>query len=274
MLLYNGHIIPEEALRLPLSNRAFQYNDGFFETMIVLNGRIRFWNDHVARMQEAVEALRLSLFDQLSPDELQQQLLHLAALKNASGYGRLKLKVWRSGAGLYTPQTDAADWLATAQPTQAAADEPLTIGICQQTQTLLSPFSHFKGPNALLYVMAGHEKQAGDYKDMLLLSFQGDVAELISSTIFWLQGDVLFTPALTTGCVNGILRRNVLRVAPANGFRVEEVSTGPAALYRADAVFAANVTGIRSIKAINEKEVAGTDHLFLQLLQQALFAKV
>ncbi|WP_242918929.1 aminotransferase class IV [Pontibacter liquoris] len=270
MLLYNGHLMQEQALRLPLSNRAFQYNDGFFETLIVQQGRIRFWQHHVARMQDAAAALQIRLFDQLAPAALEQQLLTLAGQNKAEKYGRLKLKVWRDGAGLYTPQTDEAAWLATAEATTPADVSPLQVGLCRRTTTLPSSFSHFKGPNALVYVQAAREKAGTTYNDMLLLSPEGAVAELISSNIFWLQQNTLFTPSLTTGCVNGILRRAIMQWASEKRVDVVECQIGLAELSEEATVFAANVTGFRWVPAISG-QAYGQQHPLLDQLQQDLF---
>lgn len=272
MLLYNGNFIPESELCLPLTTRAFQFNDGFFETAIVADGKLRFWQDHQARMLAAAKVLKLELPQPITSGELEDQLLQLAVQNNSPNYdGRLKLKLWRSGSGLYTPETNQADWLATIVPTTPSATTPLHIGICQTITTNYSPFSFFKGPNALLYVMAGIEKQEQGFDDMLLLNRQQQVSELISSNIFWLQKGVLFTPAIDTGCVQGIVRQNILRWAQAVGMKTKEVYFDVASLLKADVIFSGNVTGIRSIESINGIPVT-IDEQFVQELRQELFS--
>lgn len=269
MLLYNGDFIPETELQLPITNRAFQFNDGFFETVIVAGGKLRFWDDHVARMQAAANVLKLELPRTIVTGELQEQLLQLAAQNKAANYGRLKLKLWRSGSGLYTPETNYADWLATIVPATPAPNAPLHISICQTITTNYSPFSFFKGPNALLYVMAGLEKKEKGFDDILLLNRQQQVSELISSNIFWLKNDVLFTPAIDTGCVQGIVRQNILRWCAIAGIKTKEVYFDVASLLKADTVFACNVTGIRSIATIDGEAVT-IDEGFVEQLRQDL----
>ena len=210
LLLYNNHILPDAELLLPLTNRAFQYNDGFFETVIIRQGKLSFWKTHEQRMQEAAKALGLQLPPLFFSHEFADRLLELATHQQALSHGRLKLKVWRSGAGLYTPETNEVDWLVTVNPATPLVTTPLQVGVCQQTNTVYSPLSHFKGPHAPLYVLAGLEKKASAKDDMLLLDRQGAVAEFISSNIFWLRTEVLYTPPLETGCINGVLRRSII----------------------------------------------------------------
>ncbi|GAB3201299.1 branched-chain amino acid aminotransferase/4-amino-4-deoxychorismate lyase [Pontibacter aydingkolensis] len=250
MLLYNGQFILEKDLKLPISNRAFQYNDSFFETVMVVDGKLRFWQDHVDRMQEAAASLKLELPLYFTEGTIEQQLLQLAEQNQAVKYGRLKLKVWRAGAGLYTPEVNSVDWLATVAPAAPTASESISIGICQIINTIYSPLSHFKGPNALIYTLAGIEKKNSSYDDLLLLNPQGVVSELISSNLFWLIQDKLYTPALDTGCVNGIARRNIIRWCRQAGVPVKEVYFSPERLFEADVLFAANVIGIRKINLL------------------------
>lgn len=195
--------------------------------------------------------------------------MQLAKQRNAAKMGRLKLKVWRAGAGLYTPQSNDIEWLATAEPVQFIPNTGIEIGICQTVKTCFSPLSHFKGPHAPLYVLAGIEKQAKGFDDMLLLDAHGHVAELISSNIFWKAEGILYTPALETGCVNGILRRNILRWSRQQGIAVQEALTEPEEIMRAENVFAANVTGIRSIKRL-EKDALQNNSAWLQHLKTEL----
>lgn len=269
MLLYNNHFLPEHELKLPLSNRAFQYNDGFFETIMIVDGRLRFWQDHQERTQEAASALQLAIPDYFWSGELEEKLLQLAVKQSANGSGRLKLKVWRTGAGLYTPQTNTIEWLAAVEPARSIPETGIKAGVSQTVRTVFSPLSHFKGPHAPLYVLAGIEKQASAFDDMLLLDAQGHVSELISSNIFWFKDDFLVTPALKTGCVNGIMRRNIIRWCQQQGIAVQETMSKQAALLQSDCVFAANVTGIKPLISLDSHSLP-ENHPMLHRLKKDL----
>lgn len=269
-LLYNNHLLHESEFRLPLTNRAFQYNDGFFETIIIRQGRLCFWADHVQRMQEAAHTLGLAVPDYFALPSFEEKLLELAAQEQASEHGRLKLKVWRAGAGLYTPETNDVDWMASVQPATPPSALPLQVGLSRQVRTQYSPLSHFKGPNAPLYVMAAVEKYKRNLNDMVLLDHQNNVAELISSNIFWLKEDQVYTPSLNTGCINGILRRNILRWCQQNEIKVMEVLADVDQLYHADCVFSANVAGIKMLASIEDISLSTRHPLVERLVQELL----
>lgn len=260
-LLFNGQLLNEDEVQLPLSNRAFQFNDGFFETAILKDGQIRFWADHLERLHDAAKTLQLQLSESLLYTLNATTILDLAQQNKAFNHGRIKLKVWRRGSGLYIPESNQADWLLTVMPTISSTKTPLKVGICETVFTSYTSFSHFKGPNSLVYVMAGLEKKKRGCDDMLVLSRDGFVSELISSNIFWIKDNELYTPDLKTGCINGILRRNILRWCAAKSIYVHQVQANLESLITAEAVFATNVTGIRVIKEINEHQFAGMHEL-------------
>nr|WP_255709836.1 aminotransferase class IV [Pontibacter harenae] len=272
-MLYNNQLLHEEELRLPITNRAFQYNDGFFETMIVQDGKIRFWQDHLGRMAKATHALKLQLSSGLENFEaLEEQLLQLATQNNCQNYGRLKLKVWRGGAGLFTPETNTTEWLATVQPATAPKHEPIHIGVAHSVHTSFSPFSHFKGPNSLLYVLAGTEKKETKYDDLLLLNDRKEASELISANLFWFKQGILYTPALDTGCVNGIVRRNILRWCKSEGISVKETYAEPPEIINAEAVFAGNIAGLRQVSKLQDAEMT-TDATIVTTIREVLKLK-
>nr|WP_278251839.1 aminotransferase class IV [Sabulibacter ruber] len=248
---------------MPFSNRAFQYSDGFFETMIMQNGKVRFWQDHLDRVLEAAAVLKMEIPSFFNKPALSDQLEELARKNHCAELGRLKWKIWRTGAGLYTPQTDAVEWIVTAAPSQSPAQEFVHAQTCTSVQTYFSPFSGFKGVHSPIYVLASREKKEKAADDLLLLDGQGHVAELTASSIFWIKENTLFNPSLQTGCLNGIARRNLMRLALQLGYSVAEGLYKPELLQEAEVVFAANVTGIKQLSGLDQLSFPVTIHPFL-----------
>src|SRR5688572_21033926 len=104
--LYNFELKPEEDLQISSDNRAFQFNDGLFETLVWKKGKVKFLKDHLLRLYLAAQTLRFNLAPELvDPEFMQEKITDLVkqnGLENESV--RVKLKVWRSGGGLYTPE--------------------------------------------------------------------------------------------------------------------------------------------------------------------------
>ncbi|MDO7886287.1 aminotransferase class IV [Hymenobacter sp. CA2-7] len=249
-LLFNGELQEATAFQLPLPNRGLVFGDGFFETLIFMAGRLRHAGGHLARMQQAAAALYLTLPAALATAEaLEATLAQLVAAQGRPA-ARLRLQLWRAGGGLYTPTTDAAEWLATAAPFTPDESPLQQVAFAQENHSVYSPLSFCKGPQAWLYVRAAHERQQRGLDEVILCDAAGHVAEAGAAAIFWVKDDVLFTPALASGCVAGVRRAAILHAARAAGLPAWEGLFRPADLLAADAAFTANVAAVRLVRQV------------------------
>jgi len=250
MLLLNNHLLPTTAL--PLPNRGFTFGDGFFETLIFADGRLRLATDHWARMQAAAAALYLKLPAALASAEQLEQEVRRLATANQLPAARLRLHLWRAGGGLYTPETEAAEWLATATafvPNEAPIAQ---ADFALETHAIYSPLSFCKGPQAWLYVRAARERQQRGLEEIILCDAAENVAETGAAAIFWVKDGVVFTPSLASGCVAGVRRAQVLRAAHAAGVECREGLFQREELLAADAAFTANVAAVRAVRRVGE----------------------
>lgn len=270
ILLYNGQLLEESAFSLALPNRGLFYNDGFFETLIWTDGGVRLLPYHLDRMQAAAAALQLTLPSELCTLEglggIFRQLVAAQGLTAA----RLRLQVWRAGAGLYTPLTQATDYLLTATAYEPAGftGTGARADFSQRVRTHFSPFSFCKGPNALTYVLAAQERAARGLDEILLLDGAGHVAEAGAAAVFWLKNNCLYTPALATGCVAGVRRAHLLRTAAAHGLATQEGLYSTNELRSAEAVFTANVAALRPICQVGVTRFSPEPHPHFTQLQR------
>ena len=273
MLLFNGELTDPATFRLPLPNRGLAFGDGFFETLIFAEGRLRLAAGHLARMQQAAAALYLTLPPALATAEALAAALARLALANALPAARLRLQLWRAGGGRYAPPTDQAEWLATAEAF-VPDDSPLQrVDFAGDTRSQFSPLSFCKGPQAWLYVRAAHERQQRGLDEIILCDAAGHVAEAGAAAIFWVKDDVLYTPALASGCVAGVRRAAVLATAQAAGLASREGLFTPADLLAADFAFTANVAAVRTVRQLSSRPL-GTPGPHWQRLLGALQAHV
>lgn len=252
-LSFNTSIVSADTFQIPFENRAFQYGDGLFETLRYESGQIWFWSDHFQRLTEGMQALHLIRPPGFDEATVQQTILDLLAANELTHQpARLKIQVWRQPGGLYTPVTSEADVLISTRPgSPFVVTERMQVSLYDSVRLIASPISAFKTLNALPYVLAGIAKQTGGFDDMILLDQNGHLAECIASNLFWYRDRTLYTPALQTGCVNGIARRQLLRSAPTFGLTLLEGFYEPDALQVAEAVFCANASGIQWFRNVD-----------------------
>lgn len=262
-LVYNSDIFPEGDFRLSANDRAFQYGDGLFETIRYEADRVWFWPDHFARLSAGMLALQLSPPENFTADSVQSVILQLLSANGLTHKpARIKIQVWRQTGGLYTPATNEANVLITARPGHSfSITEKAQTGIYDAFRLSPSPVSAFKTLNALPYVLAGAYKEQHKLDDVILLDAEGHLAECLASSLFWYANETLYTPCLQTGCINGIIRQQCLRVAPDLGIAVQEGLYKPEILREAEAVFCANVMGIQWLNQVNNDRINPSDEV-------------
>jgi branched-chain amino acid aminotransferase len=248
---FNGEILPADTKLLTLKNRAFRYGDGLFESMRIMKGQLKFADLHADRLQRGMKALKIDSYSQMDTWFLKEKAEDLAR-RNKAKHGRLRLTVFRDAEGLYTPAQNKMVWCLEIQP----SDEPryflnskgLIMDIFADLPKPTNYLSNIKTCNSLIYVMAGLYKTQNNLDDVFLLNQHGFLCEAGSSNIFiWYQKH-LYTPALSEGCVEGVMRQVIIKIAKQNNIPITEAQISPDILYEADEVFLTNAgRGIQSV---------------------------
>lgn len=95
-------------------------------------------------------------------------------------------------------------------------------------------------------MLARREATLAGADEAVMLNTLGDVACAAAANLFWLQDGALFTPAPETGCLGGIMARQVAKAAATLGIEVRRVRAPAEALAAADAIFLTNsLVGVR-----------------------------
>ena len=272
LLLHNFKAVKEEEFNLSYLNRGFQYNDGLFDTLVFTDGRIRFLHDHLDRLQRALGVLGLVLPEAWLREDLWQEQVAGLIRDNAleAPLVRVKANIWRQAGGLFTPESDQGELLLAVSAQPALPPLIREAGFVHSVPVPYSAFSFFKGPYALHYVQASREKKRLGWEEGILLDTRGHVSEALVANIFWLKDQVLYTPALETGCIAGIMRLNVLRACQMLRLEVREGFFKEPDLMAADLVFTSNVTGLRAIGAIGDTGFANSSVIYKALKEMVL----
>ncbi|MGF7080001.1 aminotransferase class IV [Mucilaginibacter sp. UYCu711] len=248
---FNGEIVPADTKLLPVTNRAFKYGDGLFESMRMLKGQLQFADMHADRLQRGMKALKIDSYSQMDDYFLKEKAEQLS-VRNKSKHGRLRLTVYRDSSGFYAPSQNKSGYCLEFTP----ADEPryflnekgLIVDIFTDLPKPSNYLSNIKTCNSLIYVMAGLYKAQNNLDEVFLLNQNGFLCEASSSNVFvWYQNH-LYTPALSEGCVEGVMRQVIINIAKKSNIPVTEAQINPEILYEADEVFLTNASkGIQCV---------------------------
>ena len=252
MIIYNG-ALAAEATVLKVTNRSYQYGDALFETIKWSRGKALFWKDHYDRLMQSMALLKMELPLNFSAAYLHDLMHQLVQQNNCETSARIRLQIFRETGGYYLPATNVIGFSITAA---ALADsnynhnnKPLHLGIYNDSYKAATGLSSIKSANSLFYVMASLYAKENGFNDCFLINDKGHVIETTSSNIFMVKDNVIKTPPLTDGCLNGILRKQVLNFAVANQIEIRQQSLTVDDVLSADELMLTNIiSGIRLVK--------------------------
>jgi branched-chain amino acid aminotransferase/4-amino-4-deoxychorismate lyase len=259
----NGVFEDLENYAYSVCNRAFEYGDGVFETIIARNNTIYFWQDHFQRLLGGMKALYFDISPSFTADYLQNIIFEIAQKNNFSNYFRIKINVWRETGGLYTPQNNHYNWLVRVFPATEKHNIIKEKAVFfEDVRLVASNISPYKTLNALPYVLAGIYKQQQQADEVILLSHDDCIAETSASNIFWIKNNVIYYPSLACGGKKGILQTQIIRRAKELKIETQEGKFLKNDLLEAEVVFTSNVAGIESIQEIENTRYQ-TEHPYI-----------
>lgn len=223
-------------------------------------GRIPLWALHYERLREGMKALRMDIPDDYSADYFQKEIEKLTGTKSNF---RIRLSVYRSDGGLYTPSSDLPNFLIEAKETPESHFPKqlngLTLAWYDEAPILSKTrLAGIKSANALPYILAAKYCKTFHLDDCLIFNEKGNIAEAVSSNIFIIKAGKILTPHLRAGCVAGVMRKAVIQIAKKLGIVVkEQIALHPKHVFTADGIFLTNaVQGIRWVKKVEHTEFA------------------
>ena len=131
---------------------------------------------------------------------------------------------------------------AMDEPRYFLNDKGLIMDVFTELGKPLNYLSNIKSCNSLTYVMGGIFKTQSKLDDVFILNHNKLLCEAGSSNVFVLYKNHLYTPALSEGCVEGVMRQVVINLALQNNIPVTEAQINPEILYQAEEVFLTNAT--------------------------------
>lgn len=262
MINYNGNIGSETNLQLPYSNRGINYGDAVFETLRMTAGKINFWEDHYFRLMASMRIMRMEIPMNFTMEFLEAQVHDLieAASEEKKQSFRIKLLVWRVEGGKYTPRSNEIEYLISyetiSDPFYTLNTNTYEIELFKDHYVTSGLLSTLKSNNKLLNVLGSIYAKENDYANCLLLNEKKQVVEALNGNIFLVNGYKIKTPPLEDGCLNGILRKQIISIlSQLPDYVLEIESVSPFELQKADEIFLTNVvTGIQPVSNYRKKE--------------------
>ncbi|MFN8436865.1 MAG: aminotransferase class IV [Cytophagales bacterium] len=251
-IIYNHQLIIDNELNISLQNRAFNYGDALFESILVINHKIYFLKDHYERLILGCEYLKINT-ENLPNLEFLQQEIHILLQSNNLKDARVKINIWRKDGGLFTPQDNHLEYCIRAQSYSKSPKISKKLINSPYKINEKSGFTFVKSANSLTYILSMIYAQEMHTNDCILLNSQNQIVECCSSNIFFEKDGIFYTPDLQSGCLPGIMRKNLIQLLHKKKIEVKEEKIMYEDFSNFDHCFSTNVMGISQISQINEK---------------------
>ncbi len=272
MINFNGNIVSKDT-NLLTQNRAFLYGDAVFETVKIVNSKILFLEDHYFRLMSSMRVVRMEIPMNFTMEYFEEQVLSLVIDNDFSNSSRARVTVFRNDGGYYLPQTNTVSFLIHVAGLDEAlysfAEKEYEVDLFKDFYVTKQLLSSIKTTNRMLNITASIFANENGLDNCLLLNDSKNIVEAIQGNIFMLMGNRLITPPVSEGCLNGVMRKQVLEIAKKiESLEVVEEVISPFDLQKADELFITNV--IKGIQPITKYRKKGLGVALSKILQEKL----
>ena len=254
---YNGKILPANENIIGAQNRGLRYGDGIFETIKLKNSNLILSDEHFARLWKGMQLLKFDIPKFFTPEKLEAEILALAK-KNKLSAARVRLTIIRGDGGIYDAKNHTPNYIieamALAEDNGPLNSNGLQLCFYEAAKKSIDTFSNCKTNNYLPYFMGALHAKENHCNDAIILNSEGKVSDSTIANIFYIKDNVLYTPALTQGCVSGVMRKFLIDKIRLLGITVVETIISQQDLLEADEVFLSNsIYNIRWVAGLENK---------------------
>jgi branched-chain amino acid aminotransferase len=251
----DNKLVDEADAKITVFDHGLLYGDGVFEGIRVYNKRIFELEAHIRRLYESAKAIRLDI--PMGRDKLIGAVEETVKANNViDGYIRLVVTRGVGTLGLNPFVCESGRLFIIADNIQLYPEELYEKGmkLISATTVRNHPLAippQVKSMNYLNNILAKIEALDRDVPEAIMYNHEGYVAEATGDNVFIVKDEVIYTPPVEAGALEGITRGIVIRLAKEAKLEVVEKNLTRFDLYVCDEFFltgtAAEVIGIVEI---------------------------
>ncbi|MGH3668380.1 MAG: branched-chain-amino-acid transaminase, partial [Acidimicrobiia bacterium] len=256
----DGEFVPWDDATVHFLSHSLQYGTGVFEGIRAYKtpeGTAVFrLHDHMVRLVASARAYDIPMKE--SAEEMDDVCLELLRVNQLESAYIRPFVFYGSGAfGINPKSSPVHNYMAAFYLGSYLGDDGVEKGITTMvsswrriSHTSFIPTAKGSG-QYLNSVLAKQEALRAGYDEAIMLNDAGLVSEGSGMNLFIASKDMVYTPPVSSGILEGITRNTVIELLRGEGVEVVEADLARGSLYTADEVFltgtAAEVTPIREI---------------------------
>ena len=207
ILWHNGAFKPADKAVFTAGDR-LRLGDGVFDTMLAVDGRLIRPSEHFARLLAHAKLLKIKAITNFKTlEEAAQELLDRNNFKTGRFAINTVISRGPGARGLAIAETPDTQIVMNASPLPAEFPSVQAIIAKSVRRNEGSPLSRIKSCNYGDNILAMMEATAQGANEAILLNNRGNAACASAGNIFIVQDGRLFTPPLSEGAMDGIIRK-------------------------------------------------------------------
>ncbi len=242
----NNKIVPLSEARVSVFDHGFLYGDGIYETMRVYDGVVFMINEHLERlyrsaffiglnMPKKIPDIKIAIYETLQENKLTEAFVRVTVSR---GHGPIGLDPDLCKEPTFVVM--ANEFKNYPKSYYEDGIKLISASVRKNLKEALNP--QIKSLNFLNNILAKIEAKQKDAYEAIMLNVSGHLTEGTISNIFFVKDEILCTPSVECGILDGITRAIVIDLAIKNGGEVKEGQFNLKDLYSASEVFITNTT--------------------------------
>ena len=251
---YNG-ILTEQSIILSRDNRAFNYGDGLFETIKIHKKNICFFEDHYFRLMASMRMLRMEIPMNFTLEFLEKEIEKLIKVCENFENGKVRLTIFRKDGRGYLPENQEICYLIVADQGNFYPQKTYAIDLFKDYLIPLNLLSNIKSTNRILNVLSSIFAKENQVNQSVLLNQQKRLVEVSNGNIFLVKKNLVKTPPIEEGCINGIARKKIIALLEKDpNWQIQQLPISPFELQTCDEIFVTNaIIGVQGVTRYRKK---------------------
>ena len=229
---YNNDLVDWSDVKVHVLSHGLHYASCVFEGERVYDGEIFKLEDHTERLFHSAKRMSITVpYTQTEINDACKNIVNIQKVKN----GYVRPLIWRGSEMMaISAQKNKIhvaiatwEWGSYFDPKLKLNGIKLDISNWRRPAPNTIPWDTKAAGLYMICTLSKHEAEAKGYTDSLMLDHEGNIAEATGANIFFKDKDEKLHTPIPDSFLDGITRREVIKIAQSKGIKVVERKIEP-----------------------------------------------
>ena len=231
-----GKFLEDIEFKMSPVDRGLCHGLSLFETLLAVDGQPRLLSEHLLRLESGLERLGVNSVA-LAEDGLRKAMVSLVSRNGLQdGMARIRFAVSLGEGPLNMTDSGKAWAWMTASPVERS-DRGIGMTTAPWRRNKESVLRGLKVGNYAEHLIAMDMARREGFGEMLFYNTSDELCEAAMANVFLIKNGVLLTPGLDSGCLAGLTRDLIIKLAAGTGVRCREKPLRKSDVDKADGMF-------------------------------------